>query len=407
MQKQATLALDTNTIAAMQNALQKKTALEPELDYFKLRGNLDTSGKRLHSGLATTVAFFGGSITEMRGWKEYMKEFLAASFPENQAITFIDAGAPSYDSTAHAFRAQQDVFSKGKVDLLFFEASVNDEYNGRGPRDIELAFDGVLHRAYENNPDMDIVFLYFIDDLKIEEFAKTGASHIIATQDAIAARYGIPAIDLSRHVNERMARGEFDWNTFGGLHPAPFGHKIYAERLAELLTAYWQAAPLCAGAEKHSHPAPQHVHAYTHGRLAAAADAVTSGAVQADGFEVTQSWRPDDTIETRPDFVDVPMLCGKAPKDSFTLTFSGDSLAVFFAAGPNSGIFHYSVDGGAAQTVDLYTEWSHEVHLPWVVVLAKELDAGEHRVTVTIADEKNEKSGGHDCIIRYFLLNDE
>ncbi len=36
-------------------------------------------------------------------------------------------------------------------------------------------------------------------------------------------------------MTERINAGEFDWQTFGGLHPAPFGHRVYARAIDRLL----------------------------------------------------------------------------------------------------------------------------------------------------------------------------
>ena len=75
-----------------------------------------------------TVAFLGGSITEMDGWKEMVKDDLGQRFPDTE-FTFIDAGISSLGSTPHAFRFQEDVLAKGVPDLLFVEAAVNDHTN--------------------------------------------------------------------------------------------------------------------------------------------------------------------------------------------------------------------------------------------------------------------------------------
>jgi hypothetical protein len=48
------------------------------------------------------VAFLGGSITEMRGWRNMIQEDLKQRFPETE-FTFIDAGIPSTGKHSSCF----------------------------------------------------------------------------------------------------------------------------------------------------------------------------------------------------------------------------------------------------------------------------------------------------------------
>ena len=55
-----------------------------------LRGNLDNYMEAVTVQKKATVAFVGGSITEMEGWKDMVKVNLARRFPDTE-FTFIDA----------------------------------------------------------------------------------------------------------------------------------------------------------------------------------------------------------------------------------------------------------------------------------------------------------------------------
>src|SRR5690554_4187735 len=57
------------------------------------------------------VAFLGGSITEMDGYRPMVCEFLTQKFPETQ-FNFIDAGIASTCSDVGAFRLETDVLEK-------------------------------------------------------------------------------------------------------------------------------------------------------------------------------------------------------------------------------------------------------------------------------------------------------
>ena len=400
--------VNRGTIGALKTSIQSGSSLPADLDYFHLRSGLTNSYLKLANGEPTKIAYVGGSITYAQGWKDYVTDYVRESFPENENITFIESGIPSYDSTPHAFRLQKDVFSQGQVDLMIYEAAVNDETNGRSEEEIQLACEGIIRQAYENNPNMDIVFLYFTDDWKIEEYKATGESHIINCEDAVAEHYDITTIDLSQHVIESMNRGEYDWTTFGGLHPAQFGHKIYANRLCELLTAYWETTDPAGEPVNKSEALPElmYENSYTKGMLYDVYTAQTNGMLSGvSGFDVVSSWNPRDGLETRQDFVNVPMLCATEPGSKLSFTFSGTTVGLFVAAGPRSGMIQYSIDGGEAKTVDLFTEWSTGLHIPWANILENNLTDGKHTMTIELLDSRNPASQGTECNIRYFIVN--
>ena len=106
--------------------LGKASPFPEKFFHLSTRGSLDNSFLKFQKGGEARVAFLGGSITEMKGWHNLLMEYFTKKFPQTK-FDFIEAGIPSMGSTPHAFRLVHDVLSKGKVDLLFFEAAVNDE----------------------------------------------------------------------------------------------------------------------------------------------------------------------------------------------------------------------------------------------------------------------------------------
>ena len=66
-------------------------------------------------------------------------------FPETE-FEFIAAGIPSMGSTPGAFRLERDILSKGKIDLLFVEAAVNDPTNGRLPTEQIRGMEGIIRQ---------------------------------------------------------------------------------------------------------------------------------------------------------------------------------------------------------------------------------------------------------------------
>jgi hypothetical protein len=226
---------------------------------------------------------------------------------------------------------------------------------------------------------------------------------VIANHEKVAALYQVPSIDLAREVTERIRAGEFTWEKdFRDLHPAPFGHALYARSVARLFDAAWQR-PLAADALVKPHPLPTEPldpKNYFRGRLGEIQDAKL-----VSGWKIEEAWKPSDQAGTRKGFVDVPMLVAQEAGATLKLKFSGTAVGIFVAAGPDAGVVEYSVDGQPTGTQDLFTPWSSGLHIPWTYVLTGDLTDGDHELTLRIASKKNPASTGHACRIVKFLLN--
>jgi hypothetical protein len=93
---------------------------------FTLRGTYSNCRIQFERNKRGHVAFLGGSITEMDGYRPLLCSMPEKRFPETD-FTFTNAGISSTCSDTGAFRMQRDVLSKGPLDLLFVEFAVNDD----------------------------------------------------------------------------------------------------------------------------------------------------------------------------------------------------------------------------------------------------------------------------------------
>ena len=198
----------------------------------------------------------------------------------------------------------------GPVDLLFEEAAVNDQYNGRTDSEQIRGMEGIVRQARLANPAMDIVLLHFVDPPKMELINRGQVPPVIANHEKIAARYNLPSIDLALEVTERIRAGEFTWEKdFIDLHPSPFGHQLYYRSISRLLDAAWKNPPTAdAKIVAYRLPDPVDAKSYFHGRLVSLAEAKIE-----TGWKLTPNWTPTDGAGTRPGFVDVPMLVATEP----------------------------------------------------------------------------------------------
>lgn len=377
-----------------QPAYQKK-------QYYNVRGSLANSFIRFEKERKGRVAFFGGSITEMRGWRNMIQDQLKQRFPFTE-FDFVDAGIPSTGTTPHAFRMENDVLSRGDIDLLFIEGAVNDHTNGFSPRDQIRGMEGVVRHALTANPYTDIIMLHFVYEPFLQMFPKGQTPDVILNHERVANHYLIPSINCAREVSERIEDKEFTWKEFGGVHPKWFGHKFYAADIQALWDEMW-SLPENSTRQPHEIPAKAlDKYSYTNGKFVDLKEARIE-----KGWSILSPWKPKEKTSTRKGFVNVPMLYSDTPGATFTYSFKGKAVGLFMACGPYSGIIEYSIDGKEFRKLDTFTKWSKRLYLPWLYVLDSELDSQKtHKLTVRISKDKNAESKGTECVIRNLVINE-
>ncbi|MFT5105512.1 MAG: sialidase-1, partial [Pseudoalteromonas tetraodonis] len=369
-------------------------------DYFALRDGLQNSRIRFEHDKQGRVAFLGGSITTMEGWRGLTYKSMQKRFPDTE-FDFVHAGIPSVDSTGDAFRLMRDVFGRGQVDLLFVEASVNDLHNRRDHTERIRAMEGIVRQARRENPNIDVVFMCFVDVPFIKEFDAGKTPEIIADHLKVAEHYKIASINLAKEVTERIAAGEFKWEKFRNCHPSPFGHALYNATIERMLGAACASnLPAEAKTTAHTLPTSLEVKNYQRGRLVD-----LEVAELGDGWKIDPQWKPTLKAGTRAGFVNVPMLVAEQPGATLTLKFDGTAIGMFVVAGPDTGDVEYSIDGGEKKTLSGFTRWSGGLYLPWPFVFDADLAPGEHELTLTTAAGKNAKSKGNATRIVKFLVN--
>jgi len=360
--------------------------------------SLNNARYRILHDKALNVAFLGGSITNMTGWRDKVSAYLQSKYPDVK-ITCINAGIPSLGSLPHVFRFKSDVLDKGRIDLLFIESAVNDHVNGTPVLTQQRALEGIIRHARTDNKYMDMVMMAFVDEDKMNDYRNGKLPAEVGVHAAMASRYHLPFINLAEEVTRRIDNGEFTWEKdFKDLHPSPFGQELYFNTIRQLLEK--QLAGKSPQLTAYALPKPADLLNYNQGDYLP-----VSTAVQLKDFMLDNSWHPSDKIPTRAGFTDVPMLVGEKVGASFELPFEGDAVGISVISGPDAGILQYRIDDGPVQTKDLYTQWSASLHLPWYLLLGDGLIPGKHRLWVEISPEKNAQSSGNACRIVHFLVN--
>lgn len=386
---------------------QQQEVLTPfGYDYSSLRDGLQKCRVVFEKTGRGRVAFLGGSITASKGWRDHVCDDLKRRFPSTE-FDFISAGLPSMGSTPGAFRFSRDVLAKGPVDLLFEEAAVNDDTNGFSDIEQVRGMEGIVRQALLSNPQMDVVLLHFADPGKITEIRNGKTPSVISNHERVAEHYRIPSINLAKEVTERIGAGEFTWEAdFRDLHPSPFGHTLYAKSIGRMFDEAWVASKSSQQTTSTILPPPADKSSYFMGRLANPLELLeTSKLKLISGWKIDKMWKPEGQAGTRVGFVNVPALIADQPGDTMQLTFTGSGIGLFVAAGPDTGRAEYRMDGGEWTTLELFTQWSPGLHLPWAKMLASDLTSSEHVLELRVRGDRDPRSKGHAIRIMHFLVN--
>lgn len=375
-------------------------AAEPRSANVHLRDDLQNARIAFERNQQACVAFIGGSITEMNGYRPMVCEDLQRRFPDTK-FQFINAGISSTCSTTGAFRLDRDVLSH-QPDLLFVEFAVNDDQDAaHAARECRRGMEGILRQAWTDNPNLDIIITHFVNPPMLEKLT-AGETPISSGQhEAVAEHYGVCSSDLARELAQRIAAGSFSWQQYGGTHPKEPGNRLAADLIGDLLDAAWDK-PLAAEAQPTAHvlPAPLDENSYYRGRFVSPREA-----------QPDESWKLN-----RPDWSQIAGgFRDTFRKDTFlhtsevgaelSLSFEGTAVGAFVLAGPDAGMVEVSIDGGKPQTIDLYHHYSKGLHYPRTVMFATDLAAGKHQLVLRVSGKHNDQSKGHAVRIMQFVAN--
>jgi len=161
---------------------------------------------KLRAGEPVTVAYLGGSITEMNGWRNMTTDWLRKGGEgEGEAkVTEVSAAIGGTGSGLGVFRVGHDALAKNP-DLLFVEFATND---GSTPaEDIWRNFDGIVQQTWAKNPKTDIVFAYTITSSMMKDYGAGRMNHAASAMERLADHYGIPSVCFGPRVAAEVKAG--------------------------------------------------------------------------------------------------------------------------------------------------------------------------------------------------------
>lgn len=378
------------------NAEKPKNLPDVSTQHIHLRGSYQNSKQKLEADKTGHVAFLGGSITEMNGYRPMVCQFLEKTFPKTK-FQFTNAGISSTCSNTGAFRTKRDVLSQGPVDLFFVEFAVNDDQDaGHSATAAVQGMEGVIAQIRNHNPYADIVMVHFVNPSMLKTIQEKKRPLSSSSHERVAKHYQISTIDLASEVARLIDANQLTWKQFGGTHPAPFGNAICATMIEKLLTQAWQKK-----GERAQHASPKEPldpFSFRNGRL-----------ININNAKLKSGW----TIEfpewnsipgsKRSRFTSIPMLSATEAGSEMELAFEGTALGVYVVAGPDAGILEVSIDDGPFQPFDLYHNYSKGLHYPRSVVFDSQLKPGKHHAKIRLSEKSSSK--GHAARIMSFVGN--
>lgn len=364
-----------------------------------LRGTLTNSLYQFREKKTGHVAFIGGSITQMNGYRPMVASLLQKRFPET-TFTFTPAGISSTCSTTGAFRLATDVLAKGPVDLFFIEFAVNDDQDaGHSSQECVRGMEGIVRQVRAHNPAADMVITYFVNPGMLKQLQEGKTPLTMAAHDRVANHYQVSTIHLAKEIAHLTLARTISWEQYGGTHPKPFGNAIGTAMIDQLLEKAW----LAPATKKQPHATVQTLldsHSYSQGHFR-----------RPDQAKIRSGWKWEVPRwqglpgSKRSQFTMIPMLQTTTSGSELVFKFQGNAVGAYIVAGPDAGIVESRIDNQPPRTVDLFHRHSRGLHYPRTVMFGQGLKDGPHTLTLKMTADKNAGSSGNAMRIMQFTVN--
>ena len=316
---------------------------------------------KLKAGKTVTVAYLGGSITAMKGWRNMTTEWLQGA-NTNATVKEVHAAIGGTGSDLGAFRVGHDAL-RHHPDLLFVEFATND--GGRKPEEIWRSMEGIVRRTWKQDAQTDIIFVYTITAAMTNDYLKGFCNRSASAMEQLADHYGIPSVCFGPRVTEYLAANKLVMSAKeyenavskddldrekkikeliakdprilfaqDGVHPSDKGHRIYLVSVANGFREMWNV-PAVNHSSKLSKP-------FVENNLEVAK------MVPVRPEMLSGSWRrlaENDTKAVSFANRTGTIWYAREPGDTLTFKFKGTCCKIYDRLGPDGGQVWITVDG--------------------------------------------------------------
>ena len=349
---------------------------------FTMLDGIPNVSAKLKQDKSVTVAYFGGSITAMNGWRNKTYEWLQSKYPGSD-IKMINAGLGGTGSELGVFRMDSDVM-KYDPDLVFVEFAVND--NGaadKNPELIQRTVEGIVRKIWKHNPYTDIIFFYTIHEAMVKKYKEEKLPESVAIMERIANYYGIPSVNggyaaYLQGIQEKLNVPGLPWGKEAprfakdACHPLPYGHQLYADCLSDAF-----AMMLKADSEPQAHklPAPLRNDCYEKAKMLTPSEAL----------HFIGNWTKSDSKQFANRMPN--LMTTSEPGATATIEFKGSDVLFFDVIGADTGQYSVIIDGkdnGVCVRFDKYCTY-YRMH--WQSVASGLNPEKKHKVTIKVLPE--------------------
>ena len=322
-----------------------------------------------------TVAFLGGSITEMNGFRPRVMKKLREKYPD-VAFTEIASGLSSTCSDAGAFRLEEDVLAKGVPDLFVVEAAVNDDQDGHFSEERSIrGMEGTVRHVLTRNPNCAVVVGLMVNVAQYKSLLKGVTPKHYAAHAKVAAYYGAALADVGSALVAEGMRGGMGWKEYGDCHPSPAGCDLGAKVVMAAIDSVFD--PRAARKAKPL-PPPLDAHSYSRG-VAVPAGKLTLG----KGWNASRPDWQKVPGSKRGYFTRGPAIWSETAGSELSFSFVGDAVGLFLTAGPDAGNLEATVDGKPVPLLKLRADYG-SLHYPYVHMVADGLAQAKHTVRLKV-----------------------
>ena len=359
---------------------------------------------KVRAGESVTVAYLGGSITEMNGWRNLTTAWLRETYPQAK-VKEVAAAIGGTGSDLGVFRVGHDALDH-KPDLLFVEFATND--GNAKAENIVRQMEGIVRQTWRRNPKTDIVFVYTITVNSAKAYLAGEQPPAVVAMEQVAAHYGIPSVDFGPRVAADVKAGRLVMSmkevetavpvetpdrdkaiaaelakegkvlfAKDGVHPAMPGHGYYLESLK---AAFGRLAKPKGVNHAKALAKPLRKDNLEHAKM-----------VPITREMLTGDWSLSEEMNKNARFVGRmgPIWETKTPGAKLSFTFKGTTCRLYDLLGPDAGQVWVTVDGVRRETVqprfDSYCTYHRMANL-WIC----EAKEGVH--TVEIELDRNQPS---------------
>ena len=365
-----------------------------EDEYFN-RGGLYNTLYKLHNKEDITVAYMGGSITEMKGWRDNTSLYLERTYSVD--VNEVNVSVSGTGTGLGVFRYQNDLLSHNP-DLVFIEYASN----GGEAEHLE----GIIRMTWEHDPTTDICFVYTGPESSYQYYSNGELPPYPAMSEKLAEYYNIPSVFFVKQAFDMYESGQL--SLFGDgtpgriqytsdkIHPTEEGHRLAVGAIARSILNMEKTF------DKESYSIKPHTltqKTYTSSPFTKATYSTDFSKLKFDGeFKeypyVSGTEYKNFDYEVSSYIVQrlCKNICGtQTPGSSVTVRFKGTAIGFLVVDGPFSGQLRVSVDGVDKGTLEIYNKASAKAARVESRFISG-LSDGEHVVTFTLDNQMPDKS---------------